>query len=62
MYFTSRWNSLSRIVAGGSIDGAQSVAIGQRAKVAGLFIFLLPLVIILGTIDFLTDGRSQHWP
>jgi hypothetical protein len=27
-----------------------------------MWFFLLPLIIILGTIDTLTNGRSRSWP
>jgi hypothetical protein len=28
----------------------------------GMWVFLAPLIAILGTVDFLTDGRSRTWP
>ena len=62
MFSVARWNLLSRAVAGNPIQGARSTSFEEPLKVAGLFLFLLPLIIILGTIDSLTDGRSQHWP
>ena len=33
-----------------------------RLRIAAMWFFLGPLVIILGTVDCLTDGRSRHWP
>lgn len=30
--------------------------------VAGMWIFLAPLIIILGTLDYLTDGETRNWP
>ena len=62
MFFISRWNSLSHIVASSMMGSAQSFSVKQRLKVAGLFIFLLPLIIILGIADILTNGRSRNWP
>ena len=62
MFFIARWNLLSRIVGGSSMDAAQSFSVSHRLKVVGLFLFLMPLIIILGTIDSLTSGRSRHWP
>lgn len=34
----------------------------QSLKIALMWLFLLPLIIILGTIDVLTEGRSRKWP
>jgi len=31
-------------------------------KVAGMWLFLAPLIIILGTIDVITKGRTRDWP
>ena len=33
-----------------------------RLKIAAMWFFLLPLIIILGTADRLTTGRSRTWP
>lgn len=30
--------------------------------VAGMWIFLAPLIIVLGTLDVLTGGESRSWP
>ena len=62
MSLIRRLSLLPRKSAGSVIVSAQSFSLGQRLKVAGLFLFLLPLIIILGTIDFLTHGRSRNWP
>lgn len=34
----------------------------QALRIAGMWIFLFPLIVILGTIDLLTEGRSRSWP
>lgn len=34
----------------------------QRARIAWMWFFLGPLIIILGTVDVLTNGRSRSWP
>ena len=34
----------------------------QRLQIAGMWFFLGPLIIILGTVDVLTEGRSRSWP
>ena len=34
----------------------------QKTKIAAMWLFLLPLIIILGTLDLLTDGRTRAWP
>ena len=31
-------------------------------KVAAMWFFLGPLIIILGAADILTNGRSRSWP
>lgn len=31
-------------------------------QIAAVWLFLLPLIIILGTVDVLTNGRSRKWP
>ena len=62
MFFVARWNSLSCAVAGNSFRRANSSYIEYRFKLAGLFLFLLPLIIILGAIDTVTNGRTQDWP
>ena len=30
--------------------------------VAGFWIFLAPLIIVLGTLDVVTGGESRSWP
>jgi uncharacterized membrane protein len=62
MSLTRRLSPLPRKSVGSVLVSAQSSSVGQRLKVAGLFLFLLPLIVILGTIDFLTHGRSRNWP
>lgn len=34
----------------------------RSLQLAGMWLFLMPLVIILGTADVLSDGRSRNWP
>lgn len=34
----------------------------RTLRIAAMWVFLGPLIIILGTIDVLTDGRSRSWP
>ncbi|MFC0012823.1 hypothetical protein [Devosia nitrariae] len=31
-------------------------------QIAGTWLFLAPLIVILGTVDVLTNGRSRNWP
>jgi len=31
-------------------------------KIGAMWLFLLPLIIILGSLDVLTKGRTRHWP
>jgi hypothetical protein len=33
----------------------------RTLQIAGMWVFLGPLIIILGTIDVLTGGRSRAW-
>lgn len=33
-----------------------------RLQIAAMWFFLGPLIIILATVDYLTNGRSRHWP
>ena len=34
----------------------------QRLYVAAMWVFLGPLIIVLGTADVLTRGRTRNWP
>ena len=34
----------------------------RALQIAGMWLFLAPLIIILGTVDVLTEGRSRNWP
>ena len=34
----------------------------KRLALAGMWLFLGPLIIILGTVDILSNGRSRKWP
>jgi hypothetical protein len=34
----------------------------RALQLAALWLFLLPLIIILGTADILSGGRSRNWP
>ena len=34
----------------------------RSVQVTLMWLFLLPLITILGTIDVLTDGKSRNWP
>ncbi len=34
----------------------------QRLRIAGMFLFLGPLMVILGTIDIVRNGRSRNSP
>lgn len=34
----------------------------RSLQLAGMWLFLMPLVIILGTADVLSGGRSRNWP
>lgn len=34
----------------------------RHLLIAGMWLFLGPLIIILGSVDFLTKGRSRSWP
>ena len=31
-------------------------------RIAAMWVFLGPLIIILGTVDVLSNGRSRSWP
>ena len=33
-----------------------------RLRIFASYVLLAPLIVILGTIDILTDGRSRDWP
>jgi len=34
----------------------------RTLQVAAMWLFLGPLIIVLGTTDVLTGGRSRNWP
>jgi hypothetical protein len=34
----------------------------QRLRLAGMWLFLGPLIILLGIVDIVTNGRSRNWP
>ena len=34
----------------------------RTIQAAGLWLFLMPLIVILGTADLLSGGRSRNWP
>lgn len=34
----------------------------RSSKIAAMWLFLLPLIIILGTVDVLSNGRTRNWP
>lgn len=34
----------------------------QQLQIAAMWVFLAPLIIILGTADRLSLGRSRNWP
>ena len=34
----------------------------RHIQITSMWVFLLPLIIILGSIDLLTQGRSRRWP
>jgi hypothetical protein len=36
--------------------------VGQKLCIFGMWVFLGPLIIILGTVDVLSRGRSRKWP
>ena len=33
----------------------------RSLQIAGMWFFLGPLIILLGTMDVLTNGRSRNW-
>ena len=39
-----------------------SITFAERLRVAGMWLFLAPLILMLGTLDVLTNGRSRSWP
>lgn len=45
-----------------SLQKAHSISFWQSLRVAGMWLFLAPLIVILGTVDFLTKGRTRSWP
>lgn len=49
--------------SGGSMSGySTSITFAERLRVAGMWLFLAPLILMLGTLDVLTNGRSRSWP
>ena len=38
------------------------VNFSHQLRIVGMWVFLGPLIIILGTLDVLTNGRSRAWP
>jgi hypothetical protein len=34
----------------------------RRLQVAAMYLLLGPLIIVLGTVDMLSSGRSRNWP
>lgn len=34
----------------------------QNLQIIGMWVFLAPLIVILGTADILTNGRGCSWP
>lgn len=38
------------------------VNFSHQLRIVGMWVFLGPLIIILGTLDVLTSGRSRAWP
>ncbi|MCR6672151.1 hypothetical protein [Devosia ginsengisoli] len=34
----------------------------RSLQVAAMWLFLGPLIVVLGTADILTNGRSRNWP
>lgn len=34
----------------------------RSLQIAAMWLFLGPLIIILGTLDILTNGRTRNWP
>jgi hypothetical protein len=34
----------------------------HQLQIAGMWVLLGPLIVILGTLDVLTNGRSRAWP
>lgn len=34
----------------------------RSLQIAAMWLFLGPLIIVLGTADLLTGGRSRNWP
>lgn len=39
-----------------------SYSFWTRVQIVGMWIFLGPLIAILGIVDILTNGRSRSWP
>lgn len=34
----------------------------RNIQIAAMWVFLAPLILILGTLDVATKGRSRSWP
>lgn len=45
----------------GSPQPAEAVMTFRKLKIVAMWIFLGPLIIILGTVDVVTGGRSRKW-
>jgi hypothetical protein len=45
-----------------NVDVRGGASFGQRLQIAGMWFFLAPLIVTLGTVDILTNGQSRHWP
>ena len=63
------WNAHEIALCGrGSADRAKGLNMSiqnlniRSLKVAGMWLFLAPLIIVLGTLDVVTNGRSRDWP
>lgn len=41
---------------------AEPYSLGQRLRIAWMWVFLAPLIFFLGTADVLTNGRTRSWP
>lgn len=45
-----------------SVHARPLASVWQHLRTAGMWLFLGPLIVVLGTIDALTNGRSRNWP
>lgn len=57
------WNAHETSLCGVSVPRTArgSIMTLRSLQTAALWVFLGPLIIILGTIDVLTGGRSRAW-